>query len=146
MLEKIVMPIDIKDSDSALGVIFTGHRILTENEYLDTYKKHLLQDRDKFQKYRYSLNDWTAVTEVKVSSDAIAQIADLCRNAAKINPDIFVAHAANKTITFGLSRMWGILSEETKWEIMVFRNREDAEDWIRQKVKGKYGIGDLTFG
>ena len=42
--------------------------------------------------------------------------------------------------------MWEILADETKWEIMVFQNREDAEDWIRQKVKEKYGIGDLTFG
>ena len=108
------MPIDIKDLDNGLGVIFTGRRILTENEYLDIYKKHLTQDRDKFQKYGYSLNDWEAVTEVEISSDAIAQIAYLCKNDAKINPGLVVAHAANKTITFGLSRMWEILSEETK--------------------------------
>jgi hypothetical protein len=144
-MEKIDMPIDIKDSDNGLGVIFTGRGIVTENEYLDIYKKHLTQDQDKFQKYRYSLNDWTEVTEVEISSDAITQIARLCMNAAKINPDLVVTNTANKTITFGLSRMWEFLADETKWEIMVFRNREDTEDWIRQKVKEKYGIGDLTF-
>ena len=58
----------------------------------------------------------------------------------------YVAHVATKDIAFGLCRMWEILSDETKWEIMVFRNREDAEAWIMQKVKDKCGIGDLTFG
>ncbi len=138
------MPIEMKDSDNGLGVIVTGRRIVSENEYVNSYKKHLSQDRNKYQKY--SLNDWSTVTEVKVSSDAIAQIAELCKNAAKINPDVIVAHIANKDITFGLSRMWEMLSDETKWEVMVFRNREDAEAWIRQKVEEKYGIGDLTFG
>ena len=141
------MPIDIKnDADNGLGVIFTGRRIITDNECLDIYKKHLIQDQDKYQKYRYSLNDWMAVTEVAVSSDTIDQIADFCKSAAKINPDLIVTHAANKDITFGLSRMWEFLAAETKWEIMVFRNRKDAEDWIRQKVKEEHGIGDLTFG
>jgi hypothetical protein len=144
--KELVMPIDIKDTDNGLGIIFSGSRIITENEYLDIYKKHLTQDRDKFQKYAYSLNDWTAVAEVEVSSGAIAQIADLCKNAATINPDLVVTHSSNQAITYGLSRMWEILADETKWEIMVFRNREDAEDWIRQKVKEKHGISNLTFG
>ena len=140
------MPIEMKDLDNGLGVIVTGHRIVTENEYLDSYIKHLSQDRDKFLKYRYSLNDWAAVTEVEVSSNAIVQIAELCKHSANINPDIVVAHVATKDITFGLSRMWEFLSDETKWDIMVFRNRKDAEAWIRQKVKEKYGIGDLIIG
>lgn len=140
------MPIQMKDSDNGLGVIVTGSSIVTENEYLDSYKKHLSQDRDKFLKYRYSLNDWTAVTEVKVSTNAIVQIAEVCKHSANINPDSIVAHVATKDITFGLSRMWEFLSDETKWEIMVFRNRKDAEAWITQKIKETYGIGDLTFG
>ena len=46
---------------------------------------NLTQDPDKFQKYGYSLNDWAEVTEVEVSSEAIAQIASLYHDAAKIN-------------------------------------------------------------
>ena len=86
------------------------------------------------------------MTDVEVSSNTIDQIAQLCKNSAKINPYFVVAHVGEKDITFGLSRMWEILSDNTKWEIMVFRNREDAEAWIRKKVKEQYGIGDLTFG
>lgn len=67
---EFVMPIEIKDSDNGLVVIFTGSRIVAENEYLDIYKQHLTQERDQFRTYKYSLNDWTAVTEVAVSSGA----------------------------------------------------------------------------
>ena len=140
------MPIEIKDSDNGLGVVITGRGIVTEDEYLELFKEHLAQAGDQFKKYRYSLNDWTEVSAVEVTSDAIAQIAELCKQAAKINPDPVVAHVAARDITFGLARMWENLAYETKWEIMIFRQREDAEEWIRQIVKEKYGIIGLTFG
>ena len=141
------MPIEMKDSDHGLGVVNTSRRVITENEYLDSYKNHLSQDKDKFQKYRYSLNDWSEATDVEVPSNSIAQISELCKKkSATINPYPVVSQAAAKDTTFGLSIMWEILSDETNWDIMVFRDREDAEAWIRQKVKEKYGIGDLTFG
>ena len=139
------MPIEMKDSDNGLGVIFIGRGIVGEIEYLDLYRKHLAQDKDKYQKYRYCLNDWEEVTGVEVSSNAIDQIAGLCIDSAKINPYPVIALIATKDITYGLSRMWEILSNDTEWEIMVFRKRDDAEAWIRQKVRVKYGIGDLTF-
>jgi hypothetical protein len=140
------MPIDINDSDNGLGVVVIGSGILTDNEYLATYIEHLSQGEDKYQKYKYGLHDWTAVTSVEISNDAIAQIAYRCMDAAKINPDLVTAHVADKDITFGLSRMWELMSAETQWDIMVFRDREKAEAWIRQKIKEKARISDLTFG
>ena len=139
------MPIEMKDSDNGLGLIVTGRKIIMENEYLDSYKNQLSQDRGNYKKYRYSLHDWSEVTDVEVSSDAIGQIAELCRDFATINPNFIVAHVATLDITYGLSRMWEVLSDETNWEIMVFRHRKDAEAWIRQQVKEKYEICDLSF-
>jgi hypothetical protein len=44
--------------------------------------------------------------------------------------------------------MWELIVENTglRWETMVFRALEDAEAWIRQRVKEKYEIDDLTLG
>ncbi len=140
------MPIEMKDADNGLGVIFTGRGVITENEYAESYTKHLTQDREKFKNYRYGLNDWTAVTKVEVSTQAIDEIARLCNEALKINPHPVVAHVADKNITFGLSRMWEMLLGVTKWETMVFRSRDEAEAWIKKKVIEKYGIDYLSFG
>lgn len=51
-----------------------------------------------------------------------------------------------KMTTIISRKMWEMLSDEMNWETMVFRNREDAEAWIKERVKEKYGIDDLTFG
>ena len=129
------MPIEIRDLDGGLGNIILGRGTVTEAEYVDVLKKHLTQDKAKFKKYRCSLIDLTAVSKVEVSTKAIKLIAEHCMSAAIGNSEIVVAEVADKDLIFGLARMWEILTDATDWEIMVFRNREDADDWIRQKVK-----------
>jgi hypothetical protein len=41
--------------------------------------------------------------------------------------------------------MWEILSEGSDWEVMVFRSRPKVVGWIKERVKEKYGIENLTF-
>lgn len=139
------MPIEIKDIHGGQGAIITGREIVTENKFINAFKQHLAQDEDKFKKYRYSLSDYSAVTKVDVSTEAIRFISELCEIASEINPDVVVAIVADLDIIYGLSRMWEMWTGSIKWETMVFRSREDAEVWIRGRVK-KYGIDDLTFG
>ena len=140
------MPIEIRDLDGGIGNIILGSGVLTGEEYKNAIKTHLSQDRVKFKKYRYCLSDYTEVAKVDVPSSDIELVARLCKEAAVVNPEAVVANVAEKDIAFGLSRMWEILIDETNWEVMVFRKRGDAEAWIKEKVKEKYGIVDLTFG
>jgi hypothetical protein len=41
---------------------------------------------------------------------------------------------------YGLARMWEALVEWVGWETMAFRSLTEAEDWIRRRVKEKFGI------
>jgi hypothetical protein len=43
--------------------------------------------------------------------------------------------------------MWEFFIENIGllWETMVFRDREEAEAWLKERVKEKFGIDDLTF-
>ena len=41
--------------------------------------------------------------------------------------------------------MTQMLLDGTEWEYEVFRNREDAEAWIRERVSEKFGIDDLAL-
>jgi hypothetical protein len=65
---------------------------------------------------------------------------------SKVNPKPVVALVADQDLIFGLARMWELLIDAAERETMVFRKREDAEAWITQKVKEKYGIDDVKFG
>ncbi len=139
------MLFEIKDCDGGIGNIIEGRGIVTDQEYIDFFKRHLTQDKDKFSKYRYSLIDYTAVTKVDVSNESIEFIADLCIEASTVNPDPIVAFLAKDDLVFGLTRMYEALVYETDWEIMVFRSKKETVEWIKERVKDKFGIDDLTF-
>ena len=142
---KSIMTIEIKDVKDGLGNVILGSGIVKEEEYIDVMKKYLTQDEEKFKKYRYSLADWTAINEAKISSDAVQLIARLCKQAAKVNPNIIVGSVTDQNYIFGLARMAYIMRDDTDWENKAFRNRAEAEAWIKQRVKEKYSIDDLTF-
>ena len=63
------MPIEMRDLGGGIGVIITGQGVVSDEEWVDALVKHLTQDEDKFKKYRYSLSDYTAVTEIELSSE-----------------------------------------------------------------------------
>ena len=140
------MPFEIIDLDEGRGTTMLGSGIFTGEEYIDALERHLLQDKEKFKKYRYSLFDITAVTEMTAFPSGTIHLAvDMCKQAAQINPDVVVAIVADKDLPFGLSRMYEILMNETGWEIMIFKARDAAETWIKEKAKEKFGIENLTM-
>ena len=143
------MPIERKDLDGGLGSLIVGQGDISEEEYIDFYSLHFGQDEDKFRKYRYNITDFSAITEksiTEIPSEAVRKMAQLCEGASEINPEGVIAVVAGPDAIYGLSRMWEILVDDTPWETMVFRKIEDAKVWIKEKVKKKYGIDNLTFG
>ena len=139
------MPHERKDCDGGLGNIIEGRGIVADQEFVDFFKRHLTQDKEKFTNYRYGLVDYTAVTEADVSNESVKLIAELCLEASKINPDPIVALVAKNDLIYGLSRMYEALIHETDWETMVFRSRKEAVAWIKERIKEKFGIDHLTF-
>jgi hypothetical protein len=83
---------------------------------------------------------------VEIPTVAIKLIARLNIKAATVNPDVIIATVADQDIMYGLSRMAQTLRDDAAWENEVFRNRQDAEAWIKARVKQKYGIADPAFG
>ena len=139
------MPITITNTDGGLGYVFTGTGTLTDAEFLSALGKHLGQDAETFQIHRYALLDWTGVTGVGVSPSGVKQVASLCLDASRINPDIIVAEVADKDLAFGMVRMAQALRDRSSWENMAFRDRKAAEEWLRERVRERFGISELTF-
>ena len=136
------MPIEIRDVSDGLGVLFTGRGLITEKEYVDVFTKHLTQDSHKLKKYRYCFSDWTAVSKSYISTKAMNLIASLNISAGRVNPNVILASVADQDSMYGLSRMAQTLRNKTDWENEVFRNRQDAEAWIKARLEEKYGIAD----
>lgn len=139
------MPIEIKDVKDGLGSVISAAGIIQDQEYIKIFKKYLTQDREKFKKYRYSLADSTAVTEAKISANSVRLISELCIQAAAVNPYIVIGSVTNLDYIYGLTRMSHTLRDDSGWESKAFRNRLDAEAWVKNRVKEKYDIDDLVF-
>lgn len=139
------MPLLIKDLDNGIGSLIIGSGVITREEYVTVLKKHLTEDLYKFRKYRYNIADYTSASRVEVLAEDIRMIANLSKEAAKLNSEAIVARVAPIDLIFGLSRMAQVFLDETGWEIMVFRARDEAEAWIRKRAMEKFGIENLRF-
>lgn len=139
------MPMRFVVLDDGLGNMITAWGVLTEEEVIEFFIGYFNQDGEKYRNYRYSISDYSAVAELDVSSDAVKRVAALSIESMKINPDAVVATVASDDYVFGLTRMWELLVDDVKWEIMSFRTLEDAKQWVRKKVRERYNITDLTF-
>jgi hypothetical protein len=139
------MPIEVFELDGGIGNLIRAQGLLSSEEYLDCLKKHLSKDQAVMEKYLYSLSDYTAVTDINITTDDVILIAELCSRAGQFNRHAVVAVAAETDLGYGLSRMWESLCADTEWDIRVFRTLQEARQWIQQKVRTKWGIEKLNF-
>ena len=131
--------------DDGLGTLITAWDEMTEEDHIESVRQHLLRDTEILKKVRFNISDYVNSEGVAVSSEAVNKISEMCQRASKINNDIVIAIVAKADHIYGMSRMWEMLSEETGWETMVFRDLDIAKNWIRKRVKEKFGLEGLTF-
>lgn len=133
------------ESDGGLGMVLTLTGVVEERELIQKLHDHLYQPPEVFRRYRYSLIDAMEVTEFNVSSEAIRKIASECTVASKKNDDGIVALVVKSVLLFGLSRMYLLLSSGNPWEINVFRQKKEAESWLKKKANERWRLDGLTF-
>ena len=139
------MPIDICRSMDGYGVVIVGQGVVTDQEYLETFLRHLNRNPAERKKDLYTLVDWSGVTKVKVTSDSIRYIAGMCKLKVPQGLKLILATIATEDVVYGLSRMADVFKQNMGWETAIFRNHTDAEAWLSQKVKARYAIDSLNI-
>ena len=134
------MPIDIRDIDGGRGVRIRGFGVITDDEYLESMKQHLEQDRDSFINYRYSYSDYSEAESVEVTLESIKQIAHLCKVATVYNPHAVVAVLTTEGHAYNLARAWESNLLASDWDTMIFTDKEQAESWLRNTVMERHGF------
>ena len=146
------MPIEMQDCDGGMGNLIASRAVVTDQELIDSWKRHLTLEKEKFKKYKYILMDHSEISKMVISNETVEFIAELFADTARANPDPIVAivtyfsMAADIDIINRISRMYELFLSRTCWESMVFRTKMEGVRWIREKVRDKFGIDDLTFG
>ena len=145
------MPIEIQDCDGAAGNIIESRGLVTDQELIDSLRSHLTQDQEKFKNYKYILFDHSALTKLDITNKTVELIAGLWADTSKVNPDpivamvAYAAYSASIDLLNIISRLHELFIYQSCWETRLFRTRPQAVRWIREEVKNKFGIDDLSF-
>ena len=145
------MPIEIQDCDGGIGDIIESRGMVTDQKLIDSLKRHLTQDQEKFKNYRYILLDHSALTKMDITNKTVELIAGLWVDISRVNPDPIVAmvaysaYGASIDLLNIISRLHELFIYQSCWETRLFRIRPQAVRWIREEVKNKFGIDDLSF-
>jgi len=124
------MPVRLQTLDRGLGLWLQALGAVSVDEILEV----LDFPEETLRKARYGIVDFTQVENLNLSGEDIRQIVAKDRYNARTNPDMVLAMIAPEDLTFGLSRMYSMLSESGGWAADVFRTREDAEAWLYENV------------
>ena len=139
------MTIRVEYLDKGLGVLYVSEGIVTGDDIINS-NREVFSSEDKMKNYKYGLIDYSNITQFNVSNSEIETIVSQEKEASKFIVDPILAVIATKDLEFGLSRMWETIVEISgiQWETMIFRDREKAEIWIKDRIREKFNI-DITF-
>ncbi len=83
--------------------------------------------------FRFQMVDLSEVTKVSVSPEEVRALADQDVAATEKLGPIAVALVATRAVTFGLSRMWGTFVSEGGIATSVFKDLEEARQWLLEQ-------------
>ncbi|MFC1837415.1 hypothetical protein ACFLYW_01885 [Thermodesulfobacteriota bacterium] len=133
------MPVEFKYLDNGLGFGFTAMGNFQGRELIDA-ARHAYQLDKILRKNKYGIIDYTPVEKFDVSTSDVEAITEMGIVASKIAPDRIIAVVASAEISHAYSRMWQILSDKISWERMVFREKNEAEKWLKKRVMEQFNI------
>ena len=145
------MPVEIKDCDGGIGIIIETRGRVADEELVNSFHNHLAHDEKIFKQYKYILIDNTELTKVDITNETTEAISGLFADTTRANPDsivamvAYVSYGANIDMANRISKIHELFSNQSCWETLLFRTKPQAVRWIRQKVKEKFGIDNLTF-
>lgn len=133
------MPVVNIATDGDLGVVTVCSGILTGEEFIEAIGSRYRPESD-LRRRRYYLTDHSAVDRYELSREDIQQLSEITVAASLINPNICFASVAPSDLAYGLARMWQAYAEQLSWQMRMYRDRTEAEHWLREQVGA-----NLTF-
>ncbi len=123
------MPISYTIDRQRNLVLTTATGVLTDEELLD-HKRQLIADPE-FEPGMKELSDVRRIERLDVSPAGVRRLAALDEeHVDRLGEDYRLAIVAPADASFGTARMYQILTESSVQNIGVFRDMEEAKDWL----------------
>ena len=124
------MPYSTEFEDEGKGILHVGRGVVTGEELFASANRVLGRVKEGLSP-SYAIVDLSEVVEMRVSAEEIRLNVDVNIEISKYVRNGRVAIVAPKDYIYGLARMWQAYSEETGWSTRVFRNKREADEWIK---------------
>ena len=128
------MPTQLRYTYDGIGVEFITSGVVTGKDIIEANKE--VVKNDNFLNLRYQIIDRINCTKFQVSSKEVKIIANQDKSAGKINPNIVIGIISKTDLQYGISRMYQAYVEKSGFLTHVFRDRKNAEEWIKNQLKG----------
>lgn len=138
------MAVTIRSLDGGLGALEVGTGVMEGLQLLRAEAEFLGGGHGRT--LRYWLTDFTCVVDSRTTSEQVLELAEAQAARVPEIPDLLVALVVRLDVSFGMVRMWQLRHDArgTGWETRLFRDRIEAEDWLRRRMREKYDI-EITF-
>jgi hypothetical protein len=130
--------------DGGRGVLATAQGDVDDRVYLAGIREHL-ELAGGLPGCRFSLADFAGAARVEVSTAAIRQVAEMVSAAGRQRPDFLLAKVGDRDLVYGLVRMFQSYAADLPWEMQLFRQRSEAEGWLRERARARFGFEGLEF-
>ena len=134
------MPIQLEFLHEGLGVIYRCEGALGLQHFA-VANDRLLASPERIRKLKYVLADAASMEPTIFSPSEMDSIVLQDRQIASYAvPGLIIAVVAERTVIFGLVRMWEAFIEGIGWETKIFPSLAEAQEWIRSRVKEKFQL------
>lgn len=118
----------------AEGIVITNYSgVLTDEEFRECAEKKFSSIHE-IENYRYSISDFSELTEFEVSTSSVIDNAANSKIALETNSRGFMAVVVADDLLFGMGRMWEAYTESNPDRVRIFKSRVDADAWIAEKL------------
>ena len=110
---------------------FTGN--ITDDELLDSYMAYF--ENDEWIPLSKEIVDLSETYSTSVTSDGMERLASYVENLLTQRgiTAYYTAIYAPQDLSFGLSRIYDVMTEQSPESVMVFRKLSDAVAWIKER-------------
>ena len=134
------MPIQIEVLQEGAGVIYDCRGPMTISDFYEATKSFLATP-EEIKKWRYTIIDLTFVDSMDIDYREIEAVVALNQQLATFAiPGVLLAVASPNDLGYGLARMWEAIVDGIGWETRVLRSRREAERWLQERAKKKFGL------
>jgi hypothetical protein len=131
------MPLELHVLQSGAGRIWICHGVVLGSEFIRNNDRTL--SSKSYEGVRWLLIDETDCT-LAITPGEIRTIKAQDDRLAAVVPELVTAIVTPNDYAFGMTRMWEILTERPGWSTRVFRTRPEAEAWLREEVRRRFGM------